>query len=251
MKPTLRQGDPQPHRNAAFTRADLLAIVVTLAMGVFAVLPALGQAKAKSRRVQCLSNQEGIGRAFRQFAFDHQNRFPMQVSTNEGGSAEYLGSQNTAGAVDTWRHFWALRNELSTHRILICPTDLGRYEPTDWDDFAWRVTAKNGAISYGVGTGAQPGNPRMLLIADRSMVGRVGTLNIEFNSRATRLNLGTNAQALATLSWDARGMHQAAGNITRADGTVHLLTSERLRAALIESGDSRNNYAQPGLSGVR
>lgn len=250
MKPTLHECDPPPHRIRGFTRADMLAVVVTVAIGAFAVLPALGQAKAKSRRVQCLTNQEGIGRAFRQFANDHQYRFPMGVSTNDGGSADYLGSTSTSGALETWRHFWALRNELGTPKVLVCPMDSGRYEPRDWLDFATRITAKNGAISYGVGAGAWPDNPRMLLIADRSIVGRVGAYSIDFNFRSARLNLGTNAELLATLQWDPKAMHQAEGNITRADGSVHLLTSERLRKALLESGDSRNNYSQPGRSGT-
>ena len=46
----------------------------------------------------------------------------MQISTNDGGSAEYVG--NVAANVNAiWYHFAALSNELSTPKIITCPSD--------------------------------------------------------------------------------------------------------------------------------
>ena len=172
----------------------------------------------------------------------------MLVSTNEGGSADYLGANATAGAVDTWRHFWVMSNELTTPKILICASDSGRYESTNWGDMnnPTATKGKNLAISYGLGIEADETRPGMLLAADRSINSANTPQKFVYNGDAIRGNLGTNATQLKTIEFDQKGMHQNAGNAALADGSVQQLTSARLRETLQNSGDVSNNYSQPG-----
>ena len=107
----------QPSRVAAFTLEELLAIIAVAFVLVALAVPALAKAKAKSRNISCNCRLKQIGLSFRIFANDHGDAFPMTVSTNKGGSMEYVT------ASDVFSHFRAMSNELSTPKVLVCPAD--------------------------------------------------------------------------------------------------------------------------------
>jgi prepilin-type processing-associated H-X9-DG protein len=232
---------------AGFSRVECLTILATAVLLGF-LLPAFAQAKIKTIRTQCLDRLSHIGRAFRMYVVDHDGRYPMNVGTNAGGSADYLGTGDTSNPLNIYTHFRAASNYIGRPEFLICPADSGRYVASNWTDFSDNLYAKNAALSYGISIEADISRPRMLLAADRSFDWPNGKIAFEFDGRSLRGNIGTNLTQLRTLGWDPTALHKGVGNLAMADGSVQPVTSEQLRRAINQSGDNRNNYAQPGKS---
>src|SRR5258708_39066000 len=93
------------HRHA-FTLPELLVVNVITLVLVGLILPSMHPAR-KNRSIKCVNNLKNVGLSFRIFATDNGDKFPMQLSTNQGGVAEfYLDPAATA------RVFKCLSNEL-------------------------------------------------------------------------------------------------------------------------------------------
>src|SRR5450432_430465 len=77
-------------RVSAFTLVELLVVVAIIGILAALLLPALNQAKSRARRIECVGNLRETGLAFHLFANDHGGKFTPQVSTNDGGSLEFV-----------------------------------------------------------------------------------------------------------------------------------------------------------------
>src|SRR5436190_12626923 len=142
-------------RNAdAFTVLELLCVIAIIGILAALVLPALSQAKARAKRIQCVEQLHQTGLAFIGFAHDHNGKFPMAVGASEGGSLDSAQSAYQAGGdfISPFRHFRALADELRTPRVLTCPADSRRTA-------ANFVTLSNENVSYFVGLNAELSQP--------------------------------------------------------------------------------------------
>ncbi|MDB6038074.1 MAG: hypothetical protein JWM99_1915, partial [Verrucomicrobiales bacterium] len=147
--------------------------------------------------------------SFRIFASDNGDKFPMEISTNQGGVFEYKFNPGVAARV-----FKCLSNELSTPKIVICPSD-NRKEATN---FASLSLAN---VSYFVGWNATLVDPSAFLAGDRQ---------IGFPRSVSNAILTISSNRASNLGWTP-GPHSGLGNIAFADGSVQQLTDARLRAA--------------------
>ncbi|MBA4148714.1 MAG: prepilin-type N-terminal cleavage/methylation domain-containing protein [Verrucomicrobia bacterium] len=197
-----------PFRQAqtAFTLIELILVVAIIGILASHLLPALAKAKPKVYQTRCLSNLKQAGIAFHMFAHDHGNLFPMTVPQQSGGSLEF------AQTGDAFRHFKALSNELSTTRILACPSDTRTSAP-DWGSF------DNSHLSYFVGVDAKMNYPNSLLAGDR---------NISHDSVLRSNILQTNFAI--TVGWTTN-LHKARGNVLFAGGHVLQLDTPKLQEA--------------------
>lgn len=187
--------------------------IVLLAVAVLALLllPWLFQARAKSRRVLCAGNQFKVIAAQRAFGDFHTNpvtrleSFTMQISTNHGGTLEFVGAGNVAA------HYQNLATELGSANLLVCPEDTERVIRTDF-----LTPLSNSNVSYAVGLDATELTPNMILVSDNHMTSalpRKGAI-IELSSSNT-------------VAW-TRKLHGGGGNIGFVDGSVQQVSSTGL-----------------------
>ena len=203
------------------TMLELLVVVAVLAVLMMMLLPKLIRRRPVHHGIRCVSNLRNVGLAFRIFATDNGDKFPMEVSTNNGGSREFL---NTPFSV--FRHFAAISNELSTPSILACLNDR-RTEATNW------VSLRNTNISYFVGLHAAATSSARLLSGDRNLSNGVRPVN-------GFLDLRTNLPT----TW-LRRPHTNTGQIAFADGSVRTVTNAQWGGILQRTGDPTNRIALP------
>jgi prepilin-type processing-associated H-X9-DG protein len=214
-------------KTAAITMVEVLMVVAVLVVLAALLLPALRAARRKAQLITCDGQLAGIGLSFRIWEGNHTNLYPMRVSTNFGGTLEYVKRG------EMFRHFQVMSNELSTPKMVICPSDTR--QPAK--DFC--QTFGNTNISYFVGVDAVEPEPptyltaQMFLSGDRNLVG--GTKLVR-----GILEITTNQ----TVGWSSE-MHNGRGNIGLADGSVQTTTASTLNELLQHSILATNRLAIP------
>src|SRR5580704_2994727 len=124
-------------KKKAFTLIELLVVIAIIAILAAMLLPVLAAAKRRAQRINCVSNIKQVNLAFRIWEGDNNNLYPMALSTSAGGAMEAISctANNNSGACTLGgmtNIFEACSNELSTTRIVYCPSDNTRGTATNF-----------------------------------------------------------------------------------------------------------------------
>jgi prepilin-type N-terminal cleavage/methylation domain-containing protein len=222
-------------QNRGFSLVELLVVVAIVGILAATLLPALSRAKARSLRISCVCNLKQVGVAFRTWALDHNDRYPMQISVTNGGTMELTGSPLV------YASFAVMSNELSTPKVLFCPSDRDsrRVVATDFPGMPGGSSkpilfGSDTNLSYFAGVDATDILPQMFLTGDD---------NLAIDGIAQRSRLVT-VRNDTVLSW-TKERHVYQGNIGYADGSVQQLSGARLRDAVAYTGMVTNRLALP------
>lgn len=269
----------------AFTLIELLVVIAIIAILAAMLLPALAAAKRKAQKINCTNNLKQVGLAFRIWEGDNNDRYAMAVSRTSGGANEYLSHSGTgpasgtvpAGGYAPGMVYMVMSNELSSAKILFCPSDnihtlgngyatnfsygdlLGVPTPTTANASITQIGEQANAgtkISYFVNADAQEANPQDIMTGDDNIGNNTSSISspsgyrfgpssaasqtVNQASASTCQGISSVAWSGATLnwSWTANDFHQKSGNLGMADGSCQGATISGLHNYLNNSTNS-------------
>ena len=211
------------HQTAALTLVEVLVVVFVLLVLAAILLPALAAAKKRSSKIGCSNQLKQIGLAVRIWSGDNWDKYPMEVPVANGGAME-LAALGDAVAV-----FQVMSNELSTPKVLFCPSDP---EVSFATNFGPSLTSKN--ISYFVGLGANTNSPQAFLSGDDNF--QVGGVPV----KSGLLEISSTTP----VKWTAK-RHKSAGYIGLADCSVQPVSNSGLAKLIQQTGLATNRLAIP------
>ncbi len=217
------------------TLIEAVVVIFVIAFLAMLLLPAISRPPHR-HYIYCVNNLKQLGLAYKIWAGDNNDKYPMEVSVTNGGAMEWMTTP------DAWKVFQVMSNELSTPKVIYCPEDSQHGSAaTNWGD-----DLKN-KISYFIGLDAKDTNAAAILSGDGNFLLNNAPANYGF------INVATNA----SLTWDSKrhGLAETSfmifkkrticGNILLNDGSVEMRYSFQLRNQLQQTGLTTNRFFIP------
>jgi prepilin-type N-terminal cleavage/methylation domain-containing protein len=252
----------------AFTLIELLVVIAIIAILAAMLLPALAAAKRKAQKINCVNNLKQVGLAFRLWSGDNSDKYPQKLSFSSGGASENVqhGTVAATTALNPVQVFMVMSNELSTPKVVYCPSDSYRGQAANVFSYTAPATgptfnpctaptataaasklSANSACSYFVNGDATEADPQYILDGDVNIGAGptlAGPATSAFIGTAGSTSLASKSVQMDWTSANAfnwtQDNHQKSGNIGLADGSVQSVSIGNLHIAM---GNSTNSTA--------
>lgn len=238
------------HKTQAFTKVELLVLLVISGVLASLLALALGKAKERAQRIQCIDNLRQTSTGFRLFSADGSPDYPFASLSKGTAVPAGLPRFDSKSPGELWKLFQSASMDLSSPRVLVCPADPGRISADSFGtnglstEFAHTGQRLN-ALSYFASIDANEQYLENIHMGDRYL-----TRDPEAKTEATTTflsgqnDVGYGSTSLTELRWITT-IHGGGGNAIFMDGSAYFLTSAKLRTALRKQGTATNRIWLP------
>lgn len=216
--------------NKAFTLLELILVIAIIAILAAMLIPALTNREPPNKTGKCMNNLRQISLGYIIWADVNTNLFPWEVSTNAGGSMEFI---EKGIATD---HVTPLVTTLSNPEVLVCPADQTKRSVNSYAGFS------NTNLSYFVSLDASlrptPNPSFSILAGDRHL--SLGNMKVTSGLFET-----TNFSVLGWMPGFHGPTKAPMGSLAFADGHCETVRSTNLPAIFQRQGITTNRLVIP------
>jgi len=217
--------------DSGLTLIELLVVVAVIAVLAAMLLPALNGGPKGATRIRCINNLKQIDLGLMLYASDYGNRYPMQVSAQNGGTMEFAYTDHV------FPHFEKLGKYLPNgqlFKLLICPADKTRVATTNFSALNDLNISYFLNVDASINTNTPPQAPQTILLGDR---------NLALNRKPVMAGLLT-ASTNSNLNWTDE-IHRKGGNLAFVDGHVEWSKTDSLNSYIQKQSLPTNRLCVP------